>query len=214
MRFEKANYLLGANNIVDVMNIFVNVFSKSELDNLLNINQKDLFTFNNIITSLDQIENEFEKMMAFDYKTYQIDDILLKVDRATMSVGLEGREPFLDHRIIEYVSKLPIDYKINNGNKKHLLKSIVHEYVPRRIMERPKMGFSMPLQEWLGDAFKDLVNDYLSESNLNKVSFLNQKYIIFLKEQWLKDKTYNTRKIWSLIVLLMWYEKWIEGERN
>jgi len=214
LRFKKANNLLGANNIVDVMNIFVNVFTKSELDSLLNINQKDLFTFNNIITSLDQIENKFEKMMAFDYKTYQIDDILLKVDRATMSVGLEGREPFLDHRIIEYVSKLPIDYKINNGNKKHLLKSIVHEYVPRRIMKRPKMGFSMPLQEWLGDAFKDLVSDYLSESNLNKVSFLNQKYIIFLKKQWLKDKTYNTKKIWSLIVLLMWYEKWIEGEKN
>lgn len=81
--------------------------------------------------------------MAMDYQTYLLDDILQKVDRAGMSVSLEGREPFLDHRIIEWAAQLPMDYKYHNGSKKFILKEIVHQYVPKTMIDRPKkvLGF-------------------------------------------------------------------------
>ena len=97
-------------------------------------------------------------MMAVDYQTYLLDDILQKVDRAGMSVSLEGREPFLDHRIIEWAAQLPLDYKYNNGNKKFILKEIVHKYIPAKMMDRPKMGFGIPISAWLQNDLKPFVD--------------------------------------------------------
>src|SRR5690606_6969573 len=105
-----------------------------------------------------ELEQEYSDtlsyIMAIDYQTYLLDDILQKVDRATMSVSLEGREPFLDHRIIEWAAQLPMEYKYNNGNKKFILKEIVHKYIPKEIMDRPKMGFGIPVEKWLQKELK------------------------------------------------------------
>ncbi len=95
-------------------------------------------------------------MMAIDYQTYLADDILQKVDRASMSVGLEAREPFLDHHVIEWSAKLPDSYKYQKGIKKYILKEIVHRYVPKNLMDRPKMGFAIPIEKWL---YEDLKNE-------------------------------------------------------
>lgn len=100
--------------------------------------------------------------MAIDYKTYQLDDILTKVDRATMSVSLEGREPLLDYRVIDFVARLDPSLKINNGNKKYLLKQITHKYLPKEIMNRPKMGFGVPMFDWFKAELKDYLMTYLS----------------------------------------------------
>ena len=88
-------------------------------------------------------------MMAIDYETYLVDDILQKVDRATMTASLEGREPYLDHRIIEWAARLPDQYKYNNGVKKYILREIVYDYIPKTMMDRPKMGFAIPIGKWL-----------------------------------------------------------------
>ena len=92
--------------------------------------------------------------MVKDYQTYMVDDILQKVDRATMSVSLEGREPFLDQHVIEWAASLPSDYKIYNGQRKYILRQIVHRYIPEKMMDRPKMGFIVPVKNWLNDVFK------------------------------------------------------------
>ncbi len=102
-------------------------------------------------------------MMAIDYQTYMVDDILQKVDKATMSISLEGREPFLDQDIIEWTAQLPSEYKYHHGQKKYILKQIVHKYIPKQIMERPKMGFGIPVETWLSNELKNLVKEYLSE---------------------------------------------------
>ena len=90
-----------------------------------------------------------EHPMLADYLGYLPDDILVKVDRATMSTSLEGREPLLDHRIFEFAARLPLSYKVGDGTSKRILKDIVHEYVPKSLLDRPKRGFSIPLNKWL-----------------------------------------------------------------
>ena len=106
-------------------------------------------------------------MMAIDFQTYLLDDILQKVDRATMTHSLEGREPFLDHRILEFAAQLPDNFKYNNGIKKRILKDITHQYIPQKLLDRPKMGFAIPIASWLNNQLKD----YVQNSPIDYVNF-------------------------------------------
>jgi asparagine synthase (glutamine-hydrolysing) len=138
-----------------------------------------------------------------------VDDILQKVDRATMSVSLEGREPFLDQKIIEWAAQLPSDYKYHGGQKKYILKQIVHKYIPREMMERPKMGFGIPVETWLGKELKPLVLDYLSEEKLNQHGLFDNRQVKKLVDEFYSGRTEKYLKIWHLLMFQMWYEKWM-----
>lgn len=157
------------------------------------------------ITRLNNSLDSFDKMFAIDYKTYMVDDVLHKVDRATMSVSLEGREPLLDYRIIEFVSRLPSDMKIKNGDKKWLLKQITHKYLPKEIMDRPKMGFGIPVDEWLKNELRDYVEEYLSDkvdSVLDGKELENIKRLFFLGRV-------NYQMVWNILIFQMWYKRWM-----
>lgn len=208
IKYQKGINLLKSNNELDILNTIVEFFNSNEINKILNIPCKNLsISLNNYPNILDSNEI-LDKIMMIDYKTYQLDDILVKVDRATMSVGLEGREPFLDHRIIEFVSTLPNNYKIKNGNKKYILKSIAHDYIPKEIMERPKMGFSMPLNKWFGDELKTYIIDYLDTKKLEKVGIFNIKEVTRLKQEWL-EQGFHSSKLWIILIFMMWYTKWM-----
>lgn len=206
-RYEKLKYLVKAKDEIEMMATISYYFSPLEVNKLL-LNSQPLKTSFDIKAMLATHNDVIDKMMAIDYKTYQLDDILTKVDRATMSTSLEGREPFLDHRIIEFVSQLPSTYKINNGNKKYILKSIVHDYLPEEIMNRPKMGFSIPLNEWFGNELKKYILEYLDNSKVTKTSILNVKEVETIKNSWL-NSGYNTNKVWLILTFIMWYERWM-----
>jgi asparagine synthase (glutamine-hydrolysing) len=169
------------------------------------------YKYKKMKTSFDDIENlnntldSFDKMFAIDYKTYMVDDILHKVDRATMSVSLEGREPFLDHRIIEFVSRLPSDIKIKNGDKKWLLKQITHKYLPKKIMDRPKMGFGIPVEEWLKNELKNYVEECLSEKN---ESVLDGKELENIKRLFFLGRV-NYQLVWNILIFQMWHKRWM-----
>jgi len=147
--------------------------------------------------------------MTKDYQTYMVDDILQKVDRATMSVSLEGREPFLDQHIIEWAGKLPAEFKIYNGQRKYLLRSIVHKYIPGKLMDRPKKGFSVPLDYWLRGVLKPLVDRYLDPSFIKKQNIFDEHCIMQIKKSYYDIKKENDYKIWYLLMFQMWYDKWI-----
>ena len=149
-------------------------------------------------------------MMAIDYQTYLVDDILQKVDRATMTVSLEGREPLLDHRIIEYAAQLPDDFKYRNGEKKFILKEIVHQYIPKEMMDRPKMGFAIPIASWMQNELKNHVEEYLSESKINNQGLFNWSAISDLKTKFFKGKKELDSKLWYLLMFQMWYERWMK----
>ena len=147
-------------------------------------------------------------MQAIDYQTYLVDDILQKVDRSTMTHSLEGREPFLDHRIIEFAAQLPNDFKYHNGVKKRIIRDIVHEYVPKEMMDRPKMGFAIPIAKWLNNDLKDLVEEYICESKIKEQGFFNWNYIARIKNDFFNGKKEYDTKIWYVLMFQMWMEKW------
>jgi asparagine synthase (glutamine-hydrolysing) len=150
-------------------------------------------------------------MMAVDYQTYLLDDILQKVDRAGMSVSLEGREPFLDQRIIEWAAQLPMDYKYNNGNKKYIIKELVHKYIPKPMMDRPKMGFGIPIAAWLENELKAFVDHYFDDAFIEKQNIFNNAEVQRIKKAFYGGKKERAEKVWFLLMFQMWYDKWMNN---
>ena len=155
-------------------------------------------------------ENDFlNKMLMFDYKTYLPDDILVKVDRATMSVGLEGREPLLDHRIIELLAQVPSEIKYKNEKKKFILKEIAHKYIPKELLSRPKSGFSIPIDRWLRDDLKDLLFAEINEEQLSKHNLINTKTAIRIRNEFMRGEKRHNMSIWLLLNFQMWWNRWM-----
>ena len=154
--------------------------------------------------------NPLEQALALDFGTYMIDDVLVKVDRAAMSVGLEGREPLLDYRLIEYVAQLPIELKYKGGQKKYLLKKLAHKYVPQELIDRPKKGFSVPIDEWLRDELKDLLMEYLGETKLAEGNIFSINEIVQLRNEFLNGNSVPAIQIWYILMFQMWYDKWMK----
>ncbi|MGJ0298309.1 asparagine synthase (glutamine-hydrolyzing) [Aliarcobacter cryaerophilus] len=207
-RYERLKTLIKAKDEIEMMSGIAYYFNPSEVNSLFGKSTTIKTSFDDKIF-LNLHNDNIDKMMAIDYKTYQLDDILVKVDRATMSVGLEGREPFLDHRVIEFVSQLPSNYKINNGNKKYILKSIVHDYIPKEMMDRPKMGFGIPLNEWFGNELKKYVLEYLDSEKVGKTGVLNVTEVERLKKQWFENNNFSANKIWLILTFMIWHERWM-----
>lgn len=148
------------------------------------------------------------QMMAIDYKLFMNDDVLTKVDRATMSVSLEGREPLLDHRIIEYMAKVPLEMKYKNKQGKYLLRQVLYKYLPKEMVDKPKSGFQIPLNEWLRSQLKPLVLKYLDVSRLDE-SIFNIEEIMQLKKRFFQGEDIGTT-IWFILMYQMWKEKWLD----
>lgn len=153
--------------------------------------------------------NSLEIPMAVDYQSYLPNDILTKVDRASMSVSLEGREPLLDHRLLEYVAQLPFEFKSNNSIGKVILKDIVHEYLPRNMMNRPKSGFSLPINSWLRKDLQDLISEFLNRKELGRSGLFDVEFVLGEVEKFKQNKLHYTPIIWYMLMFQMWYKKWM-----
>lgn len=149
------------------------------------------------------------QVLAVDYKTYQCDNILAKVDRATMSFSLEGREPLLDYRIVEFVSNLPSEYKLGPGYRKRMLKEVVHRYLPKEMMDRPKRGFAAPIYSWLKDGNEDVLRHFLSRDQLRSSGIYNVGAVVRLLDGFLSGKTIDQQKLWSILNYEMWRAEWV-----
>lgn len=209
-RYQKLRNLLKDPSPFQMMKNLSQVFSSEEIDQLFNVRVVELPTAHNSSELLEGFYDPLSYMMAIDYQTYMADDILQKVDRATMSISLEGREPFLDQSIIEWAAVLPNDFKYHNGIKKYILREIVHKHIPKEIMERKKMGFGLPIENWLRGELKDLVQGYLSNRHLEKHGLFNTEYIHHLTRSFFNGRKDLHLKIWYLLMFQMWYSKWME----
>jgi len=185
----------------------------SELDNLLiggnPINSYEYLKQYINCTSLNKLD-QISQMQLMDYKTYLADDILVKVDRATMAVGLEGRDPLLDHKIIEFVAALPLELKHRNGVTKYILRQILYKYVPRELVDRPKQGFNIPMEQWLRTDLKPLVNDYLSKERIGRQGIFAWDFIQQEKKKFFDLKMDFSDHLWLLLVFELWREKWFK----
>ncbi len=208
-RYYKLKGFLKDITPAQLMRSSVQAFSDYEVGHVMAKDAIPLATQLDSKELLHQFYDPLSYMLAVDYQTYMNDDILQKVDRATMSVSLEGREPFLDQNIIEFAAQLPSDYKYRNGEKKYLLKEIVYKYLPKEMMDRPKMGFGIPIENWMANELKDMVNDYLSEVKIKEHGLFNYETVKKLRNDFFSGHYQIHAKIWYLLMFQMWYDKWM-----
>jgi asparagine synthase (glutamine-hydrolysing) len=208
-RYDKLKNLLSDPSPAELLKNLNQVFTVKEIQSLFSEPVVELHTPHSSTELKTGYNDPLAYMMAIDYQTYLVDDILQKVDRATMSVSLEGREPFLDQDIIEWAAQIPSEYKYYNGQKKYILKQIVHKYIPKEIMERPKMGFGIPIEQWLSNELKDLVHEHLSEKSLETHGLFNTAVVNKLVSGFFNGRKERHLKIWYLLMFQMWYKRWM-----
>lgn len=147
-------------------------------------------------------------MMFMDAMTYLPDDILVKVDRAAMYNSLETRVPFLDHRVVELASTIPMSLKCRDGKSKWILREVLYKYVPRELIERPKAGFGIPLGEWLRGPLRSWAEDLLDAHRLYREGYFDVQYIRELWYAHLDGKCNNQTLLWNILM----FQTWLDGD--
>lgn len=149
-----------------------------------------------------------EQLCLWDLHYYLPGDILTKVDRATMAVSIEGREPLIDHRVVEFAFRLPLAMRRGPLGPKHILKRLLYRHVPREIVDRPKQGFAIPLGEWLKNDLHHLVDEYLEPGRIRREGVLNAASVSRVVRGFKRGHDKLTNQVWALLAFQMWHEAW------
>ena len=206
-KLHKGAGVMGARSIEDLYLGFVShwpdpasvVIDGREPPTLVTGNRPDL-------RGLDGVQ----QMMALDALTYMADDILVKVDRASMGVSLESRVPFLDHRVVEFAWRLPQSLKLRNGQGKWLLRQVLYQYVPRQLIERPKQGFAVPIDAWLRGPLRDWAESLLDESRLRQEGIFQPAAVRQKWNEHLSGKRNWQHWLWDVLM----YQAWAEEQKK
>lgn len=202
-KIHKGAGVIGSSSIQEVYRGLTSIYKHPELlvlnskepPTLLTDNYPDLTEFNDI-----------ESMMLLDTLTYLPDDILSKVDRAAMRNSLETRVPMLDHEVVKFAWSLPLNYKLRNGVSKWPLKELLYRHVPKKLIERPKTGFDIPLGEWLRGPLKDWAEELLDEHRLTKEGYFDAGIVQNLWREHLTEQFDHNLVLWNILMFQAWLD--------
>jgi asparagine synthase (glutamine-hydrolysing) len=152
--------------------------------------------------------DELDKSLYVDFKSYLVDNCLVKVDRMSMACSLESRVPLLDRELVELAFRVPSDLKVSGGRTKALLKRVAERHVPRECVYRPKEGFSIPMKRWLGSEFRPIVEELLSPARIGAEGVFQVDTVERLKSEHLAGKANHSHVLWSMVVFQDWRRRW------
>ncbi|MFT3682943.1 MAG: asparagine synthase (glutamine-hydrolyzing) [Ferruginibacter sp.] len=181
-------------------------FKEKELNGLL-VNNTFSFTGINETPRTARSLSAAEQQSLWDFNHYLKDDLLVKVDRASMQYSLESRVPLLDYRLVEFAYNIDPALKIKDNTLKYILKEVLYDYVPKEIFDRPKWGFAIPLAKWLKTDLKYLLDKYTSQEIIEKYNVVHFSFVQKLKQEYQKGKDYLFNRLWLVIVLHWWMEE-------
>ena len=209
LKMSDKKMLQSIGNVIDlesVGSIYKSINSTTNKEFLIHKNLGEASFYNDYLETSNL--NLLERISNYDIKTYLNDDILTKVDRATMAFSLESRAPLLDYRVIEFSRRIPVNFKYTKGNKKRILKDILADYLPQNLYDRPKKGFGAPLNYWFRNELKSYVLDMLSDENLKDIPNININRVKNLIDLHMTNKLDSSVLIWDLVILIQWKKRY------
>ncbi|VTR64994.1 Asparagine synthetase (fragment) [Desulfosarcina cetonica] len=198
---------LSETELAELYRLTVCIWSKKDVQHLTGGNIPDS-TYEHIFNETDKLK-PIVRLMRVDQHTYLPDAMLTKVDRASMAASLEIRVPLLDHRVVAFTARLPSHFKFRNGKGKYLLRKLLTRYIPREMVERPKMGFGVPIALWLRTELKELIADYLSPAHLHREGRLNPTFVNDVLQQHMRGASNHQHRLWTILMWEMWRERWL-----
>ena len=179
-------------------------------ENVLANGSGDIYAGPKNLLGICDASDEIERMQYLDMNFYMAEDILTKVDRASMAVSLETRAPFLDPRVGQFAASLPLDYKLRGNKGKYILKRAVKDLLPKTILTRSKKGFGIPIAEWLKGRLNPLVHDLLSPARLKDQGLFEPAFVQTLIAEHEKGIASHHKQLWTLLVFQLWYDNFLK----
>ncbi len=205
LKLQKLSKLLTLNNIDEIYEMLISYCTDPNI--VLGITNNSPLLSDEIINQFDSKTNFIQQAMAMDTTTYLLDDNLVKVDRTSMASSLETRLPLLNHKVLEYAWSLPLETKLSPKATKRILRDVLYKRIPRELIERPKMGFSVPIAEWLKGPLKGWAENLLLDKSNLEHGYLNSELIQKLWQNHLSGKQDNTASLWSILMFQAWYSR-------
>jgi asparagine synthase (glutamine-hydrolysing) len=151
-----------------------------------------------------------DSLLYIDSKTYLPGDILTKVDRMSMAVSLEARVPLLDHKLIEFVTRIPASMKLAGFETKHLFKQAIGDLVPAEIINRPKQGFGVPIQQWINQQLRQRIRDTLNDPRTLQRGYVTRSHVELLLDEHERGRRDHAMALWSLLMLELWHRQYVD----
>ncbi|CAN5313405.1 asparagine synthase (glutamine-hydrolyzing) [soil metagenome] len=182
-----------------------NLLSKDILENT----SGDIYKGAKDLLKICDAKNEIEQMQFLDMNFYMAEDILTKVDRASMAVSLEVRAPFLDPRVAQFAAQIPLEYKLKGNKGKYILKKAVEPLLPKNILHRPKKGFGIPIAEWLKGRLNPLMHDLLASERLKNQGLFDEHFVQKLIKEHETNIASHHKQLWTLLVFQLWFDNFL-----
>jgi asparagine synthase (glutamine-hydrolysing) len=213
--FKVKKFLSGIGFPPEIRNsVWLGSFSFSELTKVLAPKSLNAFVPAKLTEEVTAYRKKFSGddlttlLQYMDLKLYLHDDILVKVDRASMASSLEVRAPFLDHKLVKFVMGLPSSFKLRGFTQKYLLKKAVADLLPKEVIQRKKKGFGVPVAKWVKGPLKELFQDLLASGRIRREGILNPEYVASLLKDHLQGKKDNRKQLWTLLVWELWHDRY------